>query len=768
MCIRDRYDVKYPEEDEGARAIVREKDGSWKTTVFPSLLPSSREEVSLLEATVTKMVDNVQEEAGTSPMNRCKHTLQALFACTHELGRHVVLQSGHRGRLMFQLLESIEEQVSDVFQKAELAATQAAESAVAARNSEHTDEVSRLKDKYDSAEMNVHHLLSQLEKWEEMQRVFREELDSKHEEHIAFRREQELMRRGRKELDMDVQVLKKEAEILHQEAQQARAAKGQLADQLREAQQQIQLVTTDFEKRLAGAYESSDEWNRKADMLQLELDMWVAETRPAEHEHEQPPAQPSKPEPSPSEEEQLEGPEDTQVRRSVPGGGSGGRLAGLLAPVKKKPKKKKKGDNADKQSREGLEQLIDELYDRKILADIMDDECRHEHARMAEFVYEYLLQTHASKAAADEEGRILLVAVKQYRQNSEIVSLFADFLDEKHDLNTLNFYLSLKAQMKTSPYGVSYPSRSGVRYIDFFKTLMVSRTVLAPILDMKAIMAFNSKVEKLSVKATEADVHQTLSREPNGQERKLACQVYENLCLQMFEKQQKARIAAVKKALFGKKLLVEYEDFVQRLTELDPSMHARHAQRIFAQAAALSTSKGVSYSAFMEVADKCGLLNQQFSVKAAESARREDPVCANIARSAIKKLWKAASHVPAWVADKLHNSQEWNHISDAAQLESLCRGFEGSVSTSENPAYKLAQGLQKVVLFSALAVSQHTAYPSALEEIPLFEEDVRCIVQLTKRWARIPEVELRKNLNRTSQTSADDIHLRRSRTDHDD
>lgn len=44
-------------------------------------------------------------------------------------------------------------------------------------------------------------------RWEEMQKVFREEIDKKHLEHIAFRREQEAWRTERKSLDMDIQVL---------------------------------------------------------------------------------------------------------------------------------------------------------------------------------------------------------------------------------------------------------------------------------------------------------------------------------------------------------------------------------------------------------------------------------------------------------------------------------------------------------------------------------------------------------------------------------
>ena len=51
-----------------------------------------------------------------------------------------------------------------------------------------------------------------------------------------------------------------------------------------------------------------------------------------------------------------------------------------------------------------------------------------------------------------------------------------------------------QVQCKSSPYGVQYPSTDGKVYIDFFRTLMVSRSALQPILDMKAIMSFNTKV----------------------------------------------------------------------------------------------------------------------------------------------------------------------------------------------------------------------------------------------------------------------------------
>ena len=43
-------------------------------------------------------------------------------------------------------------------------------------------------------------------RWEDMQKVFREELDQKHAEHIAFRREQQAWRSERAELDMAAMV----------------------------------------------------------------------------------------------------------------------------------------------------------------------------------------------------------------------------------------------------------------------------------------------------------------------------------------------------------------------------------------------------------------------------------------------------------------------------------------------------------------------------------------------------------------------------------
>lgn len=58
-------------------------------------------------------------------------------------------------------------------------------------------------------------------------------------------------------------MLHKEAELLNNEARAANEAKETVSQQLQEAQHRNQLVTRDFEKRLAEAYKVSDEWRHR-------------------------------------------------------------------------------------------------------------------------------------------------------------------------------------------------------------------------------------------------------------------------------------------------------------------------------------------------------------------------------------------------------------------------------------------------------------------------------------------------------------------------
>ena len=75
-----------------------------------------------------------------------------------------------------------------------------------------------------------------------------------------------------------------------------------------------------------------------------------------------------------------------------------------------------------------------------------------------------------------------------------------------------------------------------MRWVDPNKAVMVSRVVLESILEAKAIISFNSKVDKASIKCTGEDVMMALGRAPHGVERKLQQVKYEEMCLALFSK----------------------------------------------------------------------------------------------------------------------------------------------------------------------------------------------------------------------------------------
>ena len=157
------------------------------------------------------------------------------------------------------------------------------------------------------------------------------------------------------------------------------------------------------------------------------------------------------------------------------------------------------------------------------------------------------------------------------------------------------------------------------------------------------------------------------------------------------------------------------------------------------EAAAISPASGVNFAAFLKISDKTGLLNEKFNDKVAEAQRREEPSCATATRSMIEQTWGRLSEVSQWVIGKLQASPEWNQVASATALRSLCSGMEADLPRgTEIPAYKLAQTLQGILITTALVVSRHTVYPSELEEVPVFQEDVDTILKCIQRWARMP------------------------------
>ena len=160
-------------------------------------------------------------------------------------------------------------------------------------------------------------------------------------------------------------------------------------------------------------------------------------------EEDAPPEEPVAPS-KPSEEEKTlpEKPENK---------GPGGRFAGFLSEPKKKKKKKKSAPEPEIRSLEWLEKCIEDIYERKIVDDLIDDECGQQHARMPEYVYEYLLEACGTKAAADAEGRELLKALDCWQKEHDNVTLFGEFFLEQLSLDTLNFYLSLKVTLRPRP-----------------------------------------------------------------------------------------------------------------------------------------------------------------------------------------------------------------------------------------------------------------------------------------------------------------------------
>lgn len=240
-----------------------------------------------------------------------------------------------------------------------------------------------------------------------------------------------------------------------------------------------------------------------------------------------------------------------------------------------------------------------------------------------------MLQLYNTKPAADKEAYMFVDAVEEHKKKSKTVELFAKFLNEGYSLDACNFYVFLRNCVATSPYGIEYPDTTEdgacVSWLDTNRCFMVSRAVLESILDMKAIITFNNKIDKASVRCDESDVMGScLGRPPTGNERKVQQVKFEEMCLSIFMKGRVARMKHIKKTLFKTKTITQTA-FVELFEAMDPSVPKRHISRIFVEAAKLSPAAGINFKAFNQAAASFGLFEDNFQVSADEAQRKEDP-----------------------------------------------------------------------------------------------------------------------------------------------
>jgi len=599
---------------------------------------------------------------------------------------------------------------------------------------EKAEEVEKLTDLYENGEESISHLHEQLAEWQHMQKVFRDELDAKFQQHTAFRKEQESWRMLRKELDMEVLMLRKQVETLYAQVKSQDEEKMGLETKLHRIEKEERRYHKDAERRLAEMRQNVEEAVARETVLQEEVRklQQAAPPKPFVLEPDSMAAEGSGAEEAPEDDIDI----DMEPSAEALGGPT--RLLDFLHKKNKPKAKGKKG--LEVRPIEWLEQHIIAIWRSKHESDYIDDNCGHRHQPLPEFVYEYMLQFNNTKPAADKESFMFLDAVEEHKGSSKMVELFSKFLNEAYTLDACNFYVFMRYEIARSPYGVDYQdtfdaeSRARMAWLDLDRCTMVTRRVLESLLDDRAIITFNSKCDKLSVKCDEADVQNSiLKRPPKGTERKVQEAKYEEMCLAVFVKARTARMKQIKKALFKGKTITQ-PVFVEQFEAMDPSVPKRHISRIFVEAAKLSPGNGVTFKAFSQAAAGSGLFEDNFDASADEAQRKEDPGMQSLVKDAIKEAW--VSHMdPAVAMVMRHLEKSMSHNpKDSASLMILAelRDVLTQTLNSECPGFILNRAFQKLVMAAFKAVVEMTfpatnVYPSTFDHADTFKVEAHSL-----------------------------------------
>jgi len=405
----------------------------------------------------------------------------------------------------------------------------------------------------------------------------------------------------------------------------------------------------------------------------------------------------------------------------------------------KKHKPKPRGKKAaEPRPLEWLIDHIDAIWRSKCESDKIDDCVGHRHQPLPVFVYEYMLQLHGTKPAADKQTFAFIDAVEHHKKTCAQVALFAKFLDNVYSLDVCNFYVFLHDQIANSVYGVNYPQTieedgSRTSWVDTNRTLMVSRTVLREVADMTTIMKFNAKVEKQSIRCEDSDVQTSqLARKSDG-ERKIEQVTYEEMCLGVFTKARVVRLKTIRKALFKGKKVISQPGFMENFEAMDIAVPKRHISRLFTEASKYSPATGINFPAFSKVAEETGLFEDNFCLLVEEQDRTEEENLKRLIQDAIRDAWNSEMD-QAITAIMCHLDQSTSP-KDAASLIILAQHRDILRETMSRPdvsALAICSNFQRMML-AGLQVTLELSYPAPLtypttfDHVDSFRNEVRVI-----------------------------------------
>ena len=144
----------------------------------------------------------------------------------------------------------------------------------------------------------------------------------------------------------------------------------------------------------------------------------------------------------------------------------------------------------------------------------------------------------------------------------------------------------------------------------------------------------------------------------------------------------------------------------------------------------------------IQAADQSGLFNEKFVLMAEQAKEREDKDCTEATRSVLKPLYDSTSPLVDQVLTTLESTGVWHQVAAAAKLELLQNSLRDAVPlVAEKTGQWIARELSVMVLNTALVVAQYSVYPSTLEEVPRFEQDMQMLLELVRRWSHLEPVE---------------------------
>eukprot|EP00002_Diphylleia_rotans_P011854 TRINITY_DN2335_c0_g1_i10.p1 TRINITY_DN2335_c0_g1~~TRINITY_DN2335_c0_g1_i10.p1 ORF type:complete len:889 (+),score=186.16 TRINITY_DN2335_c0_g1_i10:45-2711(+) len=632
----------------------------WKHAVFPSLVPSGRTEVVLLEECYEKMLSEwertIKSHNGPEKalsMDDFDAAKRVYLACFVEVVRQVTVQCVERGRLLTRLwnafvgmndkqrqfivniLEGVHQELSEL--RHEHSSLQREydvfKSEYDQRSASITNELEQLKKENYSLKEKIIDLRTQVDSLLTYK-------DSNIKSSDAIVRYQELLERLHEYSDVirdsygDIPGMPKDSAPApvsdSDEKISSSSIYGRLPTYLKDLEY-LKHFSKNLKKRLDSEYASKIErqthWERVNQSLLEELERLrkskidrpyvETETQSTQTETE------SSENTGENEAEEMGSArtsEEAKLQKNLPlaswRGVIGGKLCSRIL----------KGGNPGL-STKALLKLITNIYQDKMAADDVDDKIHHPRQTMIEFVYDFFINKYGLRPMAEGHLVNMLATLIQYRGDNIRIVMFANFCgvlpeEVSYPKYAIDFYLQIYKQLYYSPIGTTYAETDdGVIWTPLARCIAIFNGISAH-LDNETRELYAGKMGAMGVELQEelttlvpvkvrkpGDDVESISMRPGRKkvpsEKVVDIDLFIFACIQEWISETNRTMAYLEAMFFAADTsgdgLLQPDEFHTMIEYVDPFTSERQIMRIFSDVLK-KTEEGIDFLTFLQVA----------------------------------------------------------------------------------------------------------------------------------------------------------------------